>query len=211
MSEFDFERADGLPGPLPAGERMLWQGRPDWRNLAVQAFHIRKVAIYFAVMAFAQGAFRLQDGATFAKAGHSVLLLLGAGAAACVILGLIAWISARTTMYTLTTKRIVMKLGMALSVSINIPFKQIDGAVLGLTGKGFGNLCFRVQPQNHVAYLLLWPHAKPWAFSRPEPAFRAIPDVEAVADLAASALGSAPAMEAPQTRTRAAAMLAAAE
>jgi Bacterial PH domain len=208
MSEFDFERADGLPGPLPQGERMLWQGRPQWRNLAVHAFHVRKVAIYFAAMAAAQGAFRLLDGATYAQAAHSVLLLAGAGVAACAILALIAYMSARTTMYTLTTKRIVMKVGIALSVSINIPFKQIDGAILGVTGKGFGNLCFRVQPENRVAYLLLWPHAKPWAFSRPQPAFRAIVDVEKVADLAASALGVAPA---PAADAQPTALLAAAE
>jgi Bacterial PH domain len=211
MSEFDFERADGLPGPLPKGEQMLWQGRPDWRSLAVQAFHIRKVAAYFAVIAVAQAAFRLHDGATFAQGAASALILAGAGVGVCAILGVLAYISARTAMYTLTTKRIVMKVGMALSVSINIPFKQIDGASLGATGGGFGNLCFRVRPENRVAYLLLWPHAKPWAFAKPEPAFRAIADADAVADLAAKALGSATAVEVPQAETRAAAMLAAAE
>lgn len=208
MSEFDFERADGLPGPLPEGERMLWQGKPGWRNLAVQAFHVRKIALYFGAIAMAQGAFRLHDGATALQAAHSVFLLAGAGIAACAILTLLAYLSARTTMYTLTTKRIVMKVGMALPVSINIPFKQIDGATLGLTGKGFGNLCFRAKPENRVAYLLLWPHAKPWALARPEPAFRAIPNVEAVADLAAMALG-APQVNIPQAEVRAAAMLAA--
>ena len=47
MSEHDFEPIRGLPGPLPEGETILWQGAPDWRVLAVQAFHVRAVAIYF--------------------------------------------------------------------------------------------------------------------------------------------------------------------
>ena len=48
--EHEFEAALGLPEPLPRGERLLWQGAPDWRVLAVAAFHIRKLAIYFAAM-----------------------------------------------------------------------------------------------------------------------------------------------------------------
>jgi hypothetical protein len=39
--DFDFEPVPGLPAELPAGETMIWQGRPQWRSLAVRAFHIR--------------------------------------------------------------------------------------------------------------------------------------------------------------------------
>ena len=46
--EHEFEAAPGLPEPLPAGERILWQGAPDWRALAVHVFHVRKLAAYFA-------------------------------------------------------------------------------------------------------------------------------------------------------------------
>ena len=48
--EHEWEAAPGLPSALPAGERVVWQGAPDWRSLAVHAFHVRKVAIYFALM-----------------------------------------------------------------------------------------------------------------------------------------------------------------
>ena len=40
----------GLPEPLPAGERILWQGAPDWRALAVDVFHVRAVWIYGALL-----------------------------------------------------------------------------------------------------------------------------------------------------------------
>ena len=49
--DFAFEPIRGLPDHLPKGERLLWQGAPDWRLLAIQAFHVRKVAIYFALIA----------------------------------------------------------------------------------------------------------------------------------------------------------------
>ncbi|MEY3475503.1 MAG: hypothetical protein RL087_1961, partial [Pseudomonadota bacterium] len=29
--EHEFEAAPGLPAPLPVGERILWQGAPQWR------------------------------------------------------------------------------------------------------------------------------------------------------------------------------------
>jgi Bacterial PH domain len=210
MSDFDFERTDGLPGPLPEGERILWQGKPQWLSLAVHAFHVRKIAIYFAGLAVAQAIFRWADGGSLSQQGAALLWLVPMGLAAVAILAGLAWLSARTTVYTLTTRRIVLKVGMALSVSINIPFKQIDGASLGLTGSGHGDLCFRPARGNRLAYLLLWPHAKPWHFARPEPAFRAIANVDAVADLAARALGSAPVMAAQPERRREA-VLAAAE
>ena len=31
--DVDFEPVPGLPAPLPAGETLLWQGAPDWRDL----------------------------------------------------------------------------------------------------------------------------------------------------------------------------------
>ena len=48
--EHEFEAAPGLPEPLPRGERLIWQGSPDWVQLAIHAFHVRKLAIYFSAM-----------------------------------------------------------------------------------------------------------------------------------------------------------------
>jgi len=43
--EHEWEAAPGLPSTLPAGERIVWQGSPDWKQLAVHAFHVRKIAV----------------------------------------------------------------------------------------------------------------------------------------------------------------------
>jgi Bacterial PH domain len=212
MSDFDFDTKHGLPEALPQGERLLWQGKPHWVSLAINAFHVRKVMIYFAGLAVAQAGIRLMSGATAAEAARAFLWLVPLGLAAAGILTLLAWASARTTTYTLTSRRVVLRVGIALPVTINIPFKQIDGASLAVTGKGAGDLCFRVNDGNRLAYLLLWPHAKPWKFTRPEPGFRAIPNVDKVADLAAKALAAAPSVQATAPAdTRVAALLAAAE
>ena len=39
-----------------------------------------------------------------------------------------------------------------------------------------------------IAYLILWPHARPWCFSSPEPMLRAISEPQQVADALKTAL-----------------------
>ena len=38
MSEYENEPIRGLPGLLPKGEYIVWQGSPDWRGLARRFF-----------------------------------------------------------------------------------------------------------------------------------------------------------------------------
>jgi hypothetical protein len=46
----DSQQIEGLAEPLPAGERVLWQGAPRWTSLAIHAFHVRKLVIYFGII-----------------------------------------------------------------------------------------------------------------------------------------------------------------
>jgi Bacterial PH domain len=180
---------DGLPDHLPQGEQLIWQGKPDWQRLAINAFHVRKVAAYFAILIVGQGVLRNVNGATLAEAFNAVPVLSGLGIAACAILVALAYISAKTTRYTLTNKRVLMKVGIALPAIINVPFRKIDGVSFANTGQGCGTIVFKTAGETRLAYLLLWPHAKPWHITKPQPAFRDIPEVEAVASRLAFALG----------------------
>ena len=60
--EHELEPQYGLPERLPASEKLLWQGSPDFAAVALQVFHLRKVAIYFALMLAWRGATVLADG-----------------------------------------------------------------------------------------------------------------------------------------------------
>ena len=180
---------EGLPDHLPDGERVLWQGRPEWQRLAINAFHIRKVAIYFAGLIAAQGVWKIAGGASLGEALRAAPLMAGLGLVACGILAGLAYASARTTHYTLTNKRALMHVGIALPVIINLPLRHIDGVSFAETGKDCGTICLKTGGKTRLAYLLLWPHARPWAFSKPQPAFRDVPDVENVASRLAFALG----------------------
>jgi hypothetical protein len=195
--DFDFEPVRGLPAELPPSEKMLWQGAPSWKDLAIHALHARKVLGYFLVLAVLQGVIRLGSGSSVMEAAKPFLWLIPLGLVAAGILTLIAWASARTTVYTITSRRLVMRVGIALPITINVPFKLVDGASVKIYPNGTGDIPLKLHEESRLAYLLLWPHARPWKMSRPEPMLRCIPDADKVADLLAAALAASPSVPAP--------------
>jgi hypothetical protein len=44
---------------------------------------------------------------------------------------------------------------------------------------------------DHIGYLNLWPHARPWRMKHPEPMLRSVPDAAAVARLLVEAWSAA--------------------
>ena len=49
--DFAFEPVEGLPELPPEGERILWQGRPDWWRLAMESLSLKWVMGYFVFLA----------------------------------------------------------------------------------------------------------------------------------------------------------------
>lgn len=181
VREHEHEPVHGLPEELPADERVLWQGSPDWRALAVRAFHVRKLIVYFALMLALRGSVVLADGGSALDAVRAVatlapLALLGIG-----LTLLIAWLSARSTAYTLTNRRVVMRIGIVLTLSLNLPLRRLEAADLKLHTGEHGDISLRLLKPDHIAYLHLWPHARPWRLARPEPTLLCLPGAQAVA------------------------------
>jgi hypothetical protein len=110
----------------------------------------------------------------------------GLGLAAVAVLTGMAWAQAKATIYTITTARVVMRVGAALSVTFNIPFRQIASASLDDRG-ATGTVALQTQGDTRISWLVLWPHARPWHVSPTEPALRCIPDAANVARLLAEA------------------------
>jgi hypothetical protein len=104
------------------------------------------------------------------------------------LLALLAWLSGRTTLYTLTNRRMVFRIGIALPMAINIPFSAIAAAGVRQGGDGTGDIVLTLTEGNRIAYSNLWPHVRPWRFNAPEPLLCTIGDVNSVADLLAAAL-----------------------
>ena len=202
--DFDFEPIPGLPAAPPQGENILWQGAPDWKALLVSVFHARKVAIYFAALLTWSLAASFYDGRGLFGTLQAAALLFGFALLALAILAALAWFTARTTVYTITSKRVVMRIGMALPITINIPFRAVTSAGLRLDRAGTGDLPLGLAKDAHFAYLVLWPHARAWHVTRPQPMLRCVPEAAKVAELLAdamSALGAA-GFETPRSSAR---------
>lgn len=191
MNARAFEEIRGIREPLPAGEHVLWQGAPEWRALAVHALHVRKLTLYFAVLIGICIALALAEGKPAAAMLASVTWLLAAAAAALGTLALVAWLSARTTIYAITTGRVVLRVGIALPIVVNLPHHGIDAAALKVYADGTGDLPLRLKGEVRLAYAHLWPHARPWRLAHPEPMLRSVAQPQQVAEALAQALAAA--------------------
>ncbi len=178
--EHEFEAAPGLPEPLPRGERLIWQGSPDWVPLAIHAFHVRKLAIYFAAMLGLQAVYL--SGDPQAALLRPLLTSAVMAALALLLLGATAWFAARTTLYTLTDRRIVMRIGVVLTLTLNLPLRQIAGASFRPLADGHGDIALSLAGKDRIAFLNLWPHARPWQLKNPQPSLRCLPGAAAVGE-----------------------------
>lgn len=179
------------------GERVLWQGRPCWRALARDVLRIRLAALYVAAMVVwgmaddrAAGLGRL-DTARAAVPG-AVLGLLALGACA-----LLAWAMARTTLYTVTTERCLIRFGLALTATVSVPWRRVGAVSVSVAGDGTGSIPLTLKPGPAPHAMKLWPHvrlalplirslARPLA-RRPEPMLRCVPDAARVGTVVAQA------------------------
>lgn len=187
-TEYDYEPVRGLPGQLPSGERLLWQGTPQGWAMARGALRVPFVAGYFGVIALWQAGSTWLAGQSFGAVLHALTVPLLLGALACAVLCAIAWGAARATVYTITSRRIVIRHGIALPMSLNLPFAQIDAAGLKMRRNGTGDLAIRLASTQRVGYLLNWPHVRPGHYLHPQPALRGLPDAERAAQVLAAAL-----------------------
>jgi Bacterial PH domain len=184
--DFDFEPQPGIPAPLPVGEDILWQGKPQAAALARDAYKINWVLGYMiAIALWRAGAAWADGGASLALATLLPYLVLAAAGYGVVFA--LAWAQARAAIYTITTARVILRVGAALPVTYTIPFTRIATAALAEKPGGTGTIALELKGSERIAYGILWPHARPWFLRQPQPAFRSIADARQVARLLADA------------------------
>jgi len=188
--DFDFEDSPGIPAPLPPGEHVVWQGSPHWRIVARQVFHVRKVAVYFTLILAFQIFSIYHNGSDATAASLSLTVLLSLSGLG--ILTLLAYLTGRVSIYTVTNRRILIRFGIALQMTMNLPFSQIKAADMRIGKHGYGDIHLTVNTDKRVSYLVLWPHIRPWNFSRPQPMLRAIGNVKHVAAIIADVASQLP-------------------
>lgn len=183
--DFAVEPVRGLPEEPPMGEQILWQGRPDWWALTKSALAFWWVAGYFGLLALWRFV-SVVDQMPFVQALWASIPFVILGAVVGALLALTAWVQARATVYTVTNRRIAMRIGAALTVTLNLPYTQVGAADLDLRRDGTGTIALTTLGDTRLSYLVCWPHLRPWHF-RTKPALRCIPEARKVADLIAEA------------------------
>jgi hypothetical protein len=191
MSHDDFavEPIKGLPEFLPRGEVILWQGRPDWWHLTVQSMNLWWVVGYFGILTLWRF-FTVVDLLPLDRAIAVSLPFVVIGAIVAGLFIIVGYVQARATVYTITNRRVAMRVGAALTVTLNLPFTQIENAALAKRRNGHGNIALETKGGTKFSFLVLWPHARPWHFAKPQPTLRAIADADAVANILAKAAKS---------------------
>jgi hypothetical protein len=179
--EHEYEAAPGLPEKLPEGEHILWQGAPNPVSLGMHVFHVRALAGYFLTMLALQALYLAGEpgGLTF----RPLLLSLTAACLALVLLGTVAWFTARGALYTITNRRVVMRIGIVLTITLNLPFKALASAAVRTYRDGTGDIVVDLAGDDRMGWAHLWPHARPWALRKPQPSLRCLRDVHQIASV----------------------------
>jgi len=178
--DFKFEPVRGLPEALPEDEHILWQGAPNPLRLAKDAWSLNWIMGYFAALAVIRVIMVSPDMSLTAAMAQGIPFLFAGGIVALILIGL-ATVQARSTVYTLTNKRACMRIGAALTMTLNLPYVCIANANAAVRPSGLGTLTFELIGETRLSYLMTWPHVRPWHVRRTQPAFRSIPDAARVA------------------------------
>ena len=184
--DFQIEPVEGLPERPPKGEQILWQGRPNWWALSVEALNLKWVVGYFVLLAGWRFV-SVMDLLPFGQAVGAAVPFLILGGLVAGLLMLTGYIQARATMYTITDARVVMRIGAALTVTLNLPYRQVGNAMLDLRKSGTGTIALETMGDTRLSYLVCWPHVRPWHIRRTQPALRCIDGAEHVAKILADA------------------------
>ncbi len=176
---------------LPKGERLIWQGRPCPWALAVRVFHARLVAIYFAALFAVRVAIGMSERQPWLDSAAAAARLAIPFAIVMILLGGLAVLYGRTTRYSVTNKRVLLQFGAVLPMTLNIPFRQVASAAVKEYADGSGDLPLAVISEQRLAFLLLWPHVRPWRLTKVEPMLRCVPNAREVACLLTKALAAA--------------------
>ncbi len=184
--DFKFEPVRGLPEALPADEQILWQGSPNALRLAKDAWALNWIVGYFALLTIWRVGVSSADVPFTTALVHGVPFLIAGIIAVLLIIG-IATVQARSTVYTLTNKRVAMRIGAALTMTLNLPYVCIGNAQAAVRANGFGTITLELIGETRLSYLMTWPHVRPWHMRRTQPALRSIPEAAKVAAIFAEA------------------------
>ena len=186
--EHDFEPVPGLPETLPEGEYILWQGAPKSSHVSKRVLKSRWIGGYFVLLIIWAIITGFYDGRTLGSVMMSAASIAIMATIVISLLEAFAWGVQKTTLYTITNKRTVMRIGVALSATFNLPHSQVQSAEMAKDQNGDGDIALTLKPGHRLSYLVFWPHAKGWRAGSMLPRLVGLEHVEKVSDILANEL-----------------------
>ena len=184
------DRTPRIEGQAQPTGRVFWQGAPTVSGTFWQILRGRWVALYLLVLL-------VYRTASAMAAGGGIAELTGAVASVAVlamILGALLYVLARllagASHYSITGSHLVIRLGVALPMTVSLPLGVIDRADLVRHRDGSGDIVLTLNHEQRAGYIVMWPHVRPFGFLRVRPMLRALTDVDAAADALADAIGA---------------------
>jgi len=165
---------------IPENEEVIWHGRPNLRRFSLSALGLRYLMLYLLIISIT----------TFSSNFGNLTLLLFlqmmfpyiiSCCLAGIILVMIGISQVIPTVYVITSKRIIIKSGLALIFMLNVPFDKVANIDKKVFNDGCGDISFKLIGNKRIPFFAGWPSVRPWYFNDPEPTFRCIPDVDVVA------------------------------
>ncbi len=186
--DFDFEPVPGLPENLPSGETVLWSGAPQAWRFGHQIFHTRLIAAFFMVIAVSSIFSGLNHGVGAARIAVTFVTLLALGGMVIGFAMVMGWLVAINTIYTITHQRLVIRHGVTLPMSINVPFTKVATAAAKIRADGSGDVSLALLDGNRLSLFAIWPHNRPWSWQGAAPAIRCVSDAEEVSRVLTNAM-----------------------
>lgn len=175
---------------LAPDEAIVWRGAPSWRGMAREALHLRGVTAYMALLLALDAYQAWAKAVPLGKALHdSVPLAIVIAVALGNIIG-IAWVMGRTTRFTITDRRVILDYGIAIPATLSLPFSRLQSMAVAVHADHTGDIVLTLAASEHMPFLKLWPYARPWRVTHPEPILRCVPQAAVVAGLLARALAT---------------------
>jgi hypothetical protein len=151
--------------------------------------YLNYIAFYLVVLIAARTGYLIMDGEPVATwSGMLVWQVLASAFVMLLIVGL-ATVYSRTTCYSLTNERLIIKTGAAITIHINLPLQQITAADLREYSDGTGDITLQVSRAEKLYWLLLWPNVRSWWIRPLRPVLRGLRDAQTVAHLLVKEVG----------------------
>ena len=182
-----FETPDNISSAIPAGENVLWMGRPSFWGLSWHMFGIKWLFYYLIIITLA---FVVRLGAAdfLVAVQYDFFPFFTSGLLAMTFMFVLSGIQAHHAVYVVTEKRVIIKNGAALAFMISLPFKKIASVNQQKRNRGIGTISFELVSDKRVPFISCWPSVRPMVLKKPQPAFACVANVEDIAEILKEAM-----------------------